>query len=228
MSTDIQIRNDVQRELFYISGMNAASIGVAVADGIVSLTGTVDTHAKKLEAVRAAERIPQVKAVACQILVRSAGPSEPTDADLARAAANVLAWNSRVPPDRIRVVVENGWIRLDGTVDWQYQKDAADEAVAPVSGVKGIDSRITVNPLASAEDTKEFIHAALKRSGITATQNILVEVTNDKAALYGEVHSISDREEAERIAWAAPGIADVANHLVVCPTPAALPAKAAG
>ncbi len=227
MNTDIQIRDDIQRELFYNSGINAASIGVAVRDGVVTLSGTVDTYAQKLEAVRAAERIPQVKAVACQLSVRLTGPAERTDADLARASANVLAWNSRVPPDRIRLTVENSWIRLDGTVDWQYQKDAAGEAVAHLWGVKGIDNRITVNPLASVEKTKELVQAALQRCGIAVTQNVLVEVTNDQVALYGEVRSIAERQAAERIAWEIPGIADVANHLAVC-QPAVRPAKAAG
>src|SRR5579864_4764996 len=106
MSKDTQIRDDVQRELFYNPGVNAAAIGVAVQNGVVTLTGMVDTHGQKMEALRAAERIAQVKAVACELKVRLPGPSERTDTDLARAAANVLAWNSFVPPDRIRIAVE--------------------------------------------------------------------------------------------------------------------------
>lgn len=215
MNLDIQTRDDVQRELFYNPGINAASVGVAVQDGIVTLTGTVDTYAQKLEAVRAAERIVQVKAVACELLVRLPGADERTDADLARSAANVLAWNACVPTDRIRIVVENGWIRLEGTLDWQYQKDAAGDAIAYLMGVKGVDNLVTVNPLESSANTKRQIEAALKRSATIVAQNILVEVINDKAALYGEVRSIPEREEAERIAWSAPGIADVANHLMV-------------
>jgi osmotically-inducible protein OsmY len=111
--------------------------------------------------------------------------------------------------------VENGWIRLEGTVDWQYQKDAAGDAVACLTGVRGVDNLLSVNPLASAEDTRQQIEAALQRCGTIVARNILVEVSNDKAALYGEVRSIPEREEAERIAWSAPGIADVANHLAI-------------
>jgi osmotically-inducible protein OsmY len=215
MNTDTQIRDDVQRELFYNPGINAASIGVAVQDGIVTLTGTVDTYAQKLETLRAAERIAQVKAVACELQVRLPGPYERTDTDLARSAANVLAWNAFVPTDRIRIAVENGWVQLEGTVDWQYQKDGAGGAVACLTGVKGVDNLVSVNPLASAENTKQQIDAALKRCAAIVAQNILVEVTNDKVTLYGEVRSIPEREEAERIAWSAPGIADVANHLMI-------------
>jgi osmotically-inducible protein OsmY len=222
MSKDTQARDDVQRELFYNPGVNAAAIGVAVQDGVVTLTGEVETYGQKLEAVRAAERISQVKAVACKLQVRLPGPHERTDTDLARAAANALAWNSCVPPDRIRIAVENGWIRLEGTVEWQYQRDAAGDAVAYLSGVKGVDNLLSVNPLASSEDTRQEIEAALKRCGTIVARNILVEVQNDKVALYGEVRSIPEREEAERIAWSAPGVADVANHLTVSESVAAV------
>lgn len=215
MITDTQIRDEVQRELFYNPGINAASIGVAVQDGVVTLTGTVDTYAQKLETLRAAERIVRVKAVACQLQVRLPGPCERTDTDLARAAANVLSWNAFVPADRIRIAVENGWIRLEGTVDWQYQKDATADAVARLMGVKGVDNLVSVNPLTSARNTKEEIEAALKRCATIVARNILVEVMHDKVALFGEVRSIPEREEAERIAWSAPGISDVANHLMI-------------
>jgi osmotically-inducible protein OsmY len=222
MTKDSQIRDDVQHELFYNPGVNAAAIGVAVQDGIVTLTGEVDTYGQKLEAVRAAERISRVKAVASKLQVKLPGPHERTDADLARAAANVLAWNSSVPGDRIRIAVENGWIRLDGTVAWQYEKDAAGAAVAHLVGVKGVDNRVSVNPLASEEDTRQEIEGALKRCAAIVAMNILVEVHDDKVALYGEVRSIPEREEAERIAWSAPGVADVANHLAVSEPAAAV------
>jgi osmotically-inducible protein OsmY len=215
MNTDVQIRDDVQRELFYDPGINAASIGVAVQDGIVTLTGMVETYSQNLETLRAAERIVQVKAVACELQVRLPGPYERTDTDLARSVANVLSWDAFVPADRIRIAVEHGWIRLEGTVDWQYQRDSAGDAVACLMGVKGVHNLVNVNPLASAENTKREIDAALKHCATIMAQNILVEVLNDKVALYGEVRSIPEREEAERIAWSAPGISDVANHIMI-------------
>lgn len=228
MNTDRQIRDDIQRELFYSLGIAAASIGVVVQDDVVTLKGIVGNYAQKLEALRAAQRVARVKAVATELEVRLPGPHERTDTDLARAAANVLAWNSCVPTDRIRIAVENGHIRLEGTVDWQYQKEAAGNAVAHLVGAKGVDNLVNVNPLANSENTQREIRSALQGSGAFLAQNILVEVTNDKVALYGEVRSQAEREEAERIAWSAPGVADVANHLMTGePVPAAAGRKAA-
>ncbi len=215
MSSDLHIRDDVQREFYYSPRLTSASIGVAVRDGIVTLTGSVDTYAQKLEALRAAERIAHVKAVANQICVRLTGPSERTDTDLARAAANVLAWNSSVPSDRVRIGVEGGWITLEGTLDWQYQRDAASVAVSGLRGVKGVENRLNVNPGLNAENTKEQIEAALRRNASIEDRNILVEVNHDKVVLHGEARSVLEREEAERIAWSAGGVADVANHILI-------------
>jgi len=172
-------------------------------------------HAQKLEAVHAAERIPHVRAVASALEVRLAVPKEPTDQDLATTAANVLVWNSGVPADRLRIVVENGWVTLEGTVDWEYQKDAAVAAVAAINGVRGVDDLVNVNPAIGAEDVKEKIQAALKRSPSIEDRNVLVEVNGDRVVLHGQVRSLAEREEAERIAWSSPGITDVANHIQV-------------
>jgi osmotically-inducible protein OsmY len=215
MTKDTHIRDDVQRELFYTPELNAAAIGVSVSDGIVTLTGIVSSYPQKLSALRAAERIAHVRAVVSSLDVRLPGPHVMTDADLAFAAANVLAWSSSVPAERIRIRVENGWITLEGTVDWQVQRDAAAAAVCGLTGVKGVDNRVAVNPAMNAEDTKEQIEAALRRSAAIEDRNVLVEVNNDKVVLHGEVSSIPEREEAERIAWSAPGVADVANHILI-------------
>jgi osmotically-inducible protein OsmY len=215
MQKDTQLRDDVQRELFFSPVVNSTRIGVAVQDGVVSLSGTVESYAQKLEALRAAGRICGVRAVVCDLTVRLPGPHERTDADLARAAANVLAWNSSLPPGRIRIRVENGWITLEGTVDWQYQKGAAVAAVSYLMGLRGVENLLIVNPMVSAEDNKQQIQEALKRCAGIDARNILVEVHNDKVCLYGEVHSIPECDEAERIAWSAPGVTDVANRIVV-------------
>ena len=215
MSGDSHIRDDVQRELAYNPKLNAAAIGVVVEDGVVTLTGKVQTYAQKLEALHAAERVAGVRAVACELIVHLPGPLERTDADLARAAANVLAWSSLVPADRIRLWVQSGWIVLEGTVDWQYQKDAASATVSTLQGVRGVENLVTVNPALNSQDTKGQIEAALRRSSAVEDRNILVEVSHDKVVLHGEVRSIAEREEAERIAWSAPGVADVSNRILV-------------
>ncbi len=215
MNKDIQVRQDVERELFYSIGVDAAGIGVAVQDGIVTLTGMAAGHAQKLAAVHAAERVSHVRAVASALDLRSAVPIDPSDPDLATTAANILAWNSAVPADRLRIVVENGWVTLEGTVEWQYQKDAAAAAVAAINGVKGVDNLVNVNPAIGAEDVKEKIEAALKRSPSIEDRNVLVEVNGDRVVLHGQVRSLAERQEAELIAWSASGITDVANHIQV-------------
>lgn len=215
MSRDLEIRDDIERELYYNFGAGAAAVGVAVEDGVVRLTGAVDTYAQKVQALHAAERVAHVRAVASELQVRLPGQDQRGDSDLARAAANVLAWNSLVPQDRVRISVENGWITLEGTVDWRYQKDAAVEAVTNLMGVKGVDDRLRVNPTLNAANIKSEIDAALKRSSTIEDRNILVDVDADKVTLHGEVRSLPEREEAERIAWASAGVADVANHIML-------------
>jgi len=215
MSRDLEIRNDVERELYYNFGPAAAGVGVAVEDGIVTLSGVVEMFSQKQNALHAAERVTHVRAVASEIQVRLSREQQRGDPDLARTAANVLSWNSLVPAGRIRISVENGWIALEGTVDWRYQKDAAADAVVNLMGVKGVNDRLRVNPALNSESIKEEIDAALKRSATIDDRNILVDVDNDKVVLHGEVGSLPEREEAERIAWAAPGVADVANHIMV-------------
>jgi len=215
MIQDTHVRDDVQRELYYTPELDSARIGVSVEDGVVTLTGTVDSYHQKLAAIHAAARITNVRAVACQMEVRLVGPRILSDTDLARAAANVLSWNSSVPADRIRISVENGWVTLDGTVDWQYQKDGAARAIAELTGVRGVDNLVSVNPALDATGIKEQIEAALRRSAAVEDRNILVEVNNDKVILHGEVRSIAERDEAERIAWTAAGVADVADHILV-------------
>jgi osmotically-inducible protein OsmY len=211
---DIQIRQDVERELFYTPGVNAAGVGVTVQNGIVTLTGSVDTYAQKLAVLHAAERVSPVRAVACEMRVKVPLPEERTDQGLAYAAANLLACDA-MPADRIRIAVENGWVTLEGSVDEEHQRDSAAAAVARLAGVKGVENLLIVNPAADARDAKEQIEAALKRSAVIQGRNILVDVTGDRVVLHGQVRSLEVRDEAERIAWSAPGISDVANHIQV-------------
>src|SRR5579871_2152152 len=172
MIKDTHIRDDVQRELYYTPGLNPARVGVSVENGVVTLSGSVDNYEQKLAALRAAERVPQVRAVACELQVRLPGPRVFNDTGVAQAAANVLAWNSAVPAGRIRLRVENGWITLEGTVDWLYQKEAAARAVAELTGVKGVDNLINVNPSLDAEGVKQQIEAALRRSATIEGRNV--------------------------------------------------------
>jgi osmotically-inducible protein OsmY len=211
--TDQEIQTDVLAELRWDSSVQASEIGVAVKDGVVTLTGTVDTYLKKWRAEEAAHRVSGVTAVANDITVRTLG--ERTDADIAAAAVNALKWNSSVPAEKIQVTVDKGWITLKGEVEWQYQKEEVERAVRRLWGVKGVSNLIVVKPLASPTDLKKKIEDALVRSASVDANNITVEVQGSKAILKGKVRSWAEKQEAERTAWLAPGITSVDNQIKV-------------
>ena len=163
--SDLTIKQDVEAELQWEPSVNAAEIGVAVKDGIVTLTGRVSSLTQKYAAARAAARVAGVKAVANELEVGLLPADERTDEEIARSVANALAWNTSIPPDRIKAQVSQGWVTLEGTVEWYYQKEAAARAVRYLRGVKGITNKIVVQPVVTADVVKAQIDAALKRSG---------------------------------------------------------------
>ena len=221
MFQDKSVQEDVIRELDWESVVHATEIGVGVKDGIVTLSGVVDSHAAKRAAERAAARVRGVRAVSSQLEVRPAGPVERTDADIAWAAANALAWNALVPQDRIAVSVTTGWILLEGAVERRFQKMAAEDAVADLAGVSGVTNLIAIRPVIPAPELKEEIEEALHRCAEVDPRNIVVEVEGDCARLWGSVHSLAQREAVERAAWSAPGLREVSNHLTIESPPAA-------
>jgi osmotically-inducible protein OsmY len=214
MSQDLSLREDVQRELDWEPAVRAAEIGVSVRDGVVTLSGTVDSYPAKRAAERAAGRVPGVKAVSSQLEVRSTGPGR-GDQDIAWAAANVLAWNNLLPPERIRVGVSGGWVTLEGSVDWRFQRTVAEECVAKLTGVRGITNLLDLNPSVPDEELKQQIEQSLKRRAELDTIRIVVETHRDHVTLWGGVGSRAQRELAEQIVWAVPGVSDVSNHLNV-------------
>ena len=211
--TDREIQTDVLSELRWDHSIQANEIGVAVKDGVVTLTGTVDTYLKKWKAEEAAHRVSGVVAVANDINVRTIG--ERTDADIASAAAHALKWNSSLPSDKIQVTVDKGWVTLEGNVEWQYQKLEAERAVRGLWGAKGVSNLIIVKPAASPSDLKKKIEDALIRTAQIDASNISVEVHGSKAILKGSVRSWAERREAERQAWLAPGIISVDNQITL-------------
>src|ERR1700761_8911766 len=211
--TDREIQTDVLAELRWDSSIQANEIGVAVKDGVVTLTGTVDTYLKKWKAEEAAHRVNGVAAVANDINVRILG--ERTDADIAAAAVHALKWNSSVPAEKIQVTVDKGWVTLNGEVEWQYQKEEAERAVRRLWGVKGVSNLIVVKPLASPTDLKKKIEDALVRSATVDANNITVEIQGTKAILKGKVRSWAEKQEAERTAWLAPGVTSVDDQIKV-------------
>ena len=188
---------------------------MAVKDGIVTLTGRVSSYAEKMAAARAAARVSGVKAVANDIEIRLLPSDERTDEDIARAVANALAWNTSVPADGIKALVSDGWVTLEGAVEWYYQKEAAERAVRYLRGVKGVSNNIVVKPTVSANVVKAQIEAALKRSAELDAQRITVETRGDTVILRGTVRSWAERQEAERAAWATPGVAVLENHITI-------------
>lgn len=172
---------------------------------------------EKWAAERAAARVAGATAVASELEVRLASSSERTDEDIARAALDALRWNPSVPSHGIRVLVSHGWVTLEGTVDWRYQKDAAEDATRNLIGVRGVSNFITVRPAVSATNVKAGIEAALRRSAEIDASLITVETNGNKVTLRGSVSSWSDRPAAERATWAAPGVFRVKNLITVSP-----------
>jgi osmotically-inducible protein OsmY len=214
--TDLDIKRLVEAELNWEPMIkSAAAIGVRVKDGVVTLVGPVESYSEKLAAERAALRVSGAKAVANELEVKLPNTSERTDEEIARTAANALEWTASVPKDKVKITVDKGWITLKGSVDWHYQRAAAEDAVRNLWGVKGVLNLIEVRPSISQTVVKQKIEEALKRDAELDAQRIQVETAGSKVILKGTVHSWFERKEAERVAWEAPGVTQVENEIAV-------------
>ncbi|MDQ1439696.1 MAG: hypothetical protein QOK43_3325 [Acidimicrobiaceae bacterium] len=213
MKSDMELRRDVEQQLEWEPSIDGRRIGVTVVDGIVTLTGVVGSYSEKWKAERVVERLAGVRGIANDIVVEPT--AERNDTDIAKAAVDALKWNVLVPSDRIKVKVENGWVRLTGEVNWDYQRRAAERAVRDLPGVKGITNLIAVVPGVAPEQVKKKIEEALTREALLDAKGIEVDVSGSTVTLRGTVRSWAERREAEMAAWSAPGVSEVRNQISV-------------
>jgi osmotically-inducible protein OsmY len=215
MKSDTQLKKDVESELEWDPAISASQIGVLVNDGVVTLTGHLDSYASKYAAERAAQRVKGVKGLAVELDVRLGDLAKRTDGELAAAAESALKWHALVPEERIKVMVEKGWVTLNGEVDWDYQRNYAVKAVRALTGVVGVSDGITVKPQVMPADIRQRIQGALERQADREAKNIEVIVSGNTVTLKGQVHSWAERTAAQGAAWSAPGITSVVNQLRV-------------
>lgn len=213
--SDEQLRKDVQEELHWDPSIGRVEIGVVASDGVVTLTGQVDTFARRWAALKAAERVTGVVAVADELTVHLPTDYRRTDIDIAHMVAEALRWDIQVPDEHIKARVDEGRVSLDGEVDWEYQRSAALRAVRNLTGIRGVTNNITLKARAWAPEVKTRIESALTRTAEADAKHITVLAGDGQITLKGHVHSWSAREDAERAAWSAPGVTWVKDELIV-------------
>ena len=217
MRTDRQLQEDVLKALEFDPSVDAAKIGVSVKHGVATLQGSVRSYFGKSTAERIARHVYGIRAVANDVAVNLDGLTPRTDSQIAEAVANALAWDAAVPLNAVKATVTDGWVALNGTVDWQYQRTAAGRAIDHLLGVKGVTNSIALKPHVSPADVKAKIENAFKRSAEIDSARVKVETRDGSVILTGTAKSLSERDEAERAAWAAPGVTRVDDHIAVSP-----------
>lgn len=215
MRTDSQIQQDVIAELRWEPSVNATHIGVEVNDSVVTFAGHVGSYAEKCDAERAAQRVAGVKALAVEMDVKLLFGYERTDADIANAATLALQWSTYLPNDQVKVLVENGWLTLSGTLDWDYQRQNAETAVRYLMGVTGVSNQIVLKPKVSINAVKADIEAALKRRATADTQKISVDILGTDVTLSGTVQSWGERDTVRNSAWGTPGVHSVVDKMSI-------------
>jgi osmotically-inducible protein OsmY len=215
MRSDSEIERDVKEELQWDPDLDATDIAVSAKNGVVTLTGFVRSYTDKYEAEAAAKRVAGVAGVANDIEVRMPSVDERPDPEIARDAVAAIKSQLPISSEHIKVVVKNGWVTLEGQVEWQYQRSTAETAVRRIKGVKGVSNLIQLKPRAAPAEIKRKIQEAFKRNAEVDANRILVETNGGEVILKGTVRSWIEREEAERVAWSAPGVTKVSDQIIV-------------
>ena len=215
MKTDTDLRRDIQDELKWDPRVADVEIGVAVKDGVVTLSGYVENFAQKYAAERAVERVAGVRAIAEELQIKLPSSFERADTEIAHKAVDALEWDIEVPDQSIKVKVEKGWVTLEGQADWQYQRTAAERAVRYLTGVRGVTNRIRLKSRVSSYDVSQHIKDALRRTAEVDANRIQVEAHEGKVTLRGTVRSYAEMRDAERAAWSATGVTEVDDKLMI-------------
>lgn len=213
--TDSELKVDILSELKYEPSIRETDIGVIVKEGAVTVNGTVDSYTHKWGAIAAVRRVHGVKAIADDLLVKIPGSSQKTDGEIALAAANQINWSTTIPNEMTKITVREGFITLEGELEWWYQKNAAENAVHHLTGVKGVVNLITIKAKPDAVKIEGSMRSAFERNAILDAQKIHIETNGGNVTLRGDVRNYAEREEAERVAWAAQGVNSVDNMLTV-------------
>jgi len=217
MKTSTELKRDVIEELEFDPSLDAAAIGVAVEDGVVTLNGHVPAYTDRMAAERAVKRVAGVRAVANELQVALWPGSDRDDTAIAHAAVTALEWTMWIPADAVKVTVDKGWVTLEGEVSWNFQKEAAHQAVAHLTGVRGVSDLVTLKAVPTPAAVDRRIQSALQRSASVDAKKVHVETMGGRVILRGTVRSWAEREDAERAAWSVAGVSRVDDEIVVGP-----------
>lgn len=213
MKTDADLKRDVMAELAWDPAVKSNLIGVAVKDGVVTLTGHIETFAEKHAVSRAVQRVAGVKAIALELDVKIAPDHKRSDTEIATNAELALQWNALLSPNAVRLSVDHGWVTLRGEVEWDYQRKSAETAIRPLMGVVGISNDITLRVKPQAADLSHRIEEALTRQALREAKRVQVSVEGNTVKLNGTVNSWQERNAIQGVAWSAPGVRTVVNEL---------------